>query len=187
MVESAAVPAPVDNRPSLIRRRLYIQEYLQFRYALLFVLLPAVGAVTGHVLPQLDTLLGSNLWPFRVFSLVLILFIIVEIIFLSLSFTHKNVGPIYNLRMYLEKAVEEKNLTGRVQFRQTDELNESTTSWMTNQRENMFTQATDSLGALATETSKEKASGEVLSFGEKLAEGQSLLNEALLSYKTCNE
>lgn len=124
MVESAAVPAPVDNRPSLIRRRLYIQEYLQFRYALLFVLLTAVGAVTGHVLPKLDTLLGSNLWPFRVFSLVLILFIIVEIIFLSLSFTHKNVGPIYNLRMYLEKAVEEKNLTGRVQFRQTDELHE---------------------------------------------------------------
>ena len=58
---------------------------------------------------------------------------------------------------------------------------------MTNQRENMFTQAKDSLGALATETSKEKASGEVLSFGEKLAEGQSRLNEALLSYKTCNE
>ena len=58
---------------------------------------------------------------------------------------------------------------------------------MTNQRENMLTQATGSLDALATETSKEKASGEVLSFGEKLAEVQSLLNEARLSYKTCNE
>ena len=52
MVESAVVSAPVDNRPSLISRRLYIQEDLQFRYALLFVLLTAVGAVTGYVLPN---------------------------------------------------------------------------------------------------------------------------------------
>jgi methyl-accepting chemotaxis protein len=189
------MPEPTQSpKPVAFKRRTFrLFSELQLRYVTLFLLITALGAVVGHLLPRLDALLKSNLPPFRVVSLILLVMIIGGMTYISLFFTNKFAGPIYRLGRYLAEVRSAKNLSARLAFRRYDELHEiagalnlllddlRTDIAYTQDR---LEQAIPRLDHLIATLTSQGTSPDPKQVAEKLQEAMEFLIEARSSYQT---